>query len=71
MFACCGCICFVVSFTRCSCRWSVEIAFQVPSPDAVYNRDKEKNSDANGHPNCLGAHAAHILLEEGVVEGRD
>jgi hypothetical protein len=52
------------------CERSVGTVFQLPSPDAIYSRDEEKNGNVGGLPDCLGWRTAHILPVEGVIEGR-
>jgi hypothetical protein len=49
---------------------SVGTVFQLPSPDAIYSRDEEKNGNVGGLSDCLGWRTAHMLPVEGVIEGR-
>jgi hypothetical protein len=51
------------------CERSVGTVFQLPSPDVIYSRDEEKNSNLGGLPGCLGSHGPHAARER-VVEGR-
>jgi hypothetical protein len=52
------------------CERSVGTVFQLPSPDAIYSRDEEKNDNVGGLPDCLGWRTAHMLPVEGVIKGR-
>jgi hypothetical protein len=46
------------------CERSVGTVFQLPSPDAIYSRDEEKNGNMGGLPDCLGSRTAHVLLRK-------
>jgi len=52
------------------CERSVGNLFQLPSPDAIYSRDEEKNGDLGGFPDLFGfAHGPHAAVER-VIGGR-
>jgi hypothetical protein len=54
------------------CERSVGTVFQLPSPDVIYSRDEEKNSNLGGLPGCLGSRTAHMLPgKEWWKEGSD
>jgi hypothetical protein len=54
------------------CERSVGTVFQLPSPDVIYSRDEEKNSNLGGLPGCLVSCTAHMLPgKEWWKEGSD